>query len=63
MKTKKSILKINFNGELVESTDAGRTWKLTSRAWNFSDISKCYKKESKENWKKYNNEQEAIQNK
>lgn len=61
MKTKKSLLKINYSGELVESTDSGRTWKLTSKSWSFSDISKGYKQESKKNWNKYINEQEAKQ--
>lgn len=52
MKTTKTILKINTNGELVEFNQRLRRWELTSRSWSWSDIDSQFLEESKENYQK-----------
>lgn len=54
MKTLSKIRKINSNGELVEFNHLLMRWELISMAWNWSDISKGYVRESKANYKRAN---------
>ncbi|SIR24478.1 hypothetical protein [Chryseobacterium indoltheticum] len=50
MKTTKTILKINSNGELVQWNEKLRRFELTSRSWSWSDIAPEFLEESKSNF-------------
>lgn len=48
---KKTILKIDINGSLVELNERLNRWEICSRSWSWDDISKGYKRESRRNHK------------
>ena len=51
MKAPKRILKINHEGNLVEWNNSLGRFELTSRSWNWDDITKGHKRESRRNYK------------
>lgn len=51
MRTKKSILKINSEGVLVEYNTRLKRFEYSSRPWSWDDITPGYKRESRKNYK------------